>query len=601
MATYTSVMRFIEPWSQNKGVPFIRTNAPPGYDYMNFEWVDCPVQITDARPTKDSFTLDQHGFTYRDDPAGATPEILQLLRDNNDAEKIRKVYYSHIEQLVKRETGASRVIIFDHTSRKRRPELGTYENPTGKEQPATMVHCDQSTKGALRRLQQNVPDHIEVLKNRVMMINIWRPLRGPVEDWPLATMDYRTCDPNLIYPTDLLDKADDYRGQTVTFGHADEQRWYYLDHQRPDEVTMIKIWDNQEGVEAKHGHNDFPIWIRAFYQNHIYQENFTYDGPLVGQVDFPRLAQGRLRGQFWSVYVECPKIANEYSDESYFEIQRDTLQQIDLVNRLVRAESDMLALVHSSTDVWETFSNQPTRIASVMGIEGLHQIANSASILRLYHRLGVRYATLTHECHNAFADSATPARPLHNGLSEAGRILVGEMNRLGMIVDLAHVSYETMLAALDVTTAPVIFSHSSAYALCPHERNVPDNILWKLKRNNGVVMVSFYPSYTRCDDPDRATIEDVADHIQYIGELIGYRHVGLGSDFDGMPARIRGLEDVSKYPDLISLLLRRGVGVKELAGVIGGNILRVLRAVEDEAASRADELPLEDDVKPFFS
>ncbi|GFF53824.1 uncharacterized dipeptidase C3A11.10c [Aspergillus udagawae] len=299
--------------------------------------------------------------------------------------------------------------------------------------------------------------------------------------------------------------------------------------------------------------------------------------------------------------TRSPKIANEYSDESYFEIQRDTLQQIDLVNRLVRAEPDMLALVHSSTDVWETFSNQPTRIASVMGIEGLHQIANSASILRLYHRLGVRYATLTHECHNPFADSATPARPLHNGLSEAGRILVGEMNRLGMIVDLAHVSYETMLAALDVTTAPVIFSHSSAYALCPHERNVPDNILWKLKRNDGVVMVSFYPSYTRCDDPDRATIEDVADHIQYFGELIGYRHVGLGSDFDGMPAGIRGLEDASKYPDLISLLLRRGVGVKELAGVVGGNILRVLRAVEDEAASRADELPLEDDVKPFFS
>jgi hypothetical protein len=139
MATYTSVMRFIEPWSQNKGVPFIRTNAPPGYDYMNFEWVDCPVRITDARPTKDSFTLDQHGFAYRDDPEGATPEILQLLRDNNDAEKIRKVYYSHIEQFVKSKTGASRVIIFDHTSRKRRPELGTYENPTGKEQPATMV------------------------------------------------------------------------------------------------------------------------------------------------------------------------------------------------------------------------------------------------------------------------------------------------------------------------------------------------------------------------------------------------------------------------------------------------------------------------------
>ncbi|KAJ5190071.1 hypothetical protein N7491_007888 [Penicillium cf. griseofulvum] len=350
------------------------------------------------------------------------------------------------------------------------------------------------------------------------------------------------------------------------------------------------------------GHNDFPIWIRAFYQNHIYQENFTNDGPLIGQVDFPRLAQGRLRGQFWSVYVECPKTTpTDYSDETYFEILRDTLQQIDLVHRLIRANPETLSFAHSSTDVWEIFTRHPSRIASILGIEGLHQIANSASILRLYHTLGVRYATLTHECHNAFADSATPLIPQHHGLSPAGETLVHEMNRAGIIVDLAHVSYETMLDALNVTVAPVIFSHSSAFALCPHERNVPDDVLRLVQENNGVVMVSFYPAYTRCDDPLQASIEDVANHIQYIGQLIGYRHVGMGSDFDGMPAGIIGLEDVSRYPDLVQILLDRGVSVDDLAGVVGGNVLRVMEVVEEVAASMETEEPLEDNVKPFFS
>ncbi|KAI1934187.1 hypothetical protein LOZ65_000100 [Ophidiomyces ophidiicola] len=251
MATYTSVMRFIEPWADKKEIPFIRTNAAPGYDYMNFDWIDHNVKINDARPEKSSFSLDTHGFAYRDDPEGGAPEILQILRNNN-ADEIKRLYYPHIERLIKKETGASRVVIFDHTSRKRRPELGTYDNPTGKEQPATMVHCDQSTKGALRRLEQNVPGDLdETLKKRVIMINIWRPLRGPVEDWPLATMDYRTCDPKLIYPTDLLEDKDTVRGQTVTFGYTDEQKWYYLDGHRTDEVTLIKIWDNSVDIDAK--------------------------------------------------------------------------------------------------------------------------------------------------------------------------------------------------------------------------------------------------------------------------------------------------------------------------------------------------------------
>ncbi|QYS97968.1 Dipeptidase [Trichoderma simmonsii] len=347
------------------------------------------------------------------------------------------------------------------------------------------------------------------------------------------------------------------------------------------------------------GHNDFAIWIRAFYQNHIYQQNFSGEIPLYGQVDFPRLRRGGLRGQFWSVYVECPRTPNDHSDEAYFEIVRDTLQQIDLVQRLVNAYADRLVLADSSADFWREFS-QSSRISSFLGVEGLHQIANSASVLRLYHRLGVRYATLTHECHNAYADSATPRIPLHHGLSKAGEELVQEMNRLGMAVDLAHVSHETMRNVLAVSTAPVIFSHSSAYAVCPHERNVPNDVLHLLRENRGIIMITFYPEYSRCGDSDLASLGDIADHIQYVGELIGYRYIGLGSDFDGMPAGPQGLEDVSKYPDLISELLHRGVSRDDLAGVIGENILRVMEEIERVAADSSDQLPLEDDVKPFF-
>ncbi|KAL6788103.1 methyltransferase [Trichoderma camerunense] len=249
--TYPTSMRFIEPWARRGEIPFIRTNAPTGYDYMNFNWVEHDVNVTDARPMKQEFQLDQHGFAYRDDSEGGSPSMLQLLRNNN-VDEVKAQYYPHVEKLIQEVTGASRVIIFDHTSRRRRPEMGAYENPTGKEQPATMVHCDQSTKGALRRLEQNVPGDLQdVLKKRVVMINVWRPLRGPVVDWPLATMDYRSCDPDLIYPTDLLDKADGYRGQTVTFGHSDKQKWYYLDGHRTDEVTLIKIWDNKNDVVGK--------------------------------------------------------------------------------------------------------------------------------------------------------------------------------------------------------------------------------------------------------------------------------------------------------------------------------------------------------------
>ncbi|MCJ1401068.1 hypothetical protein MMC11_004280 [Xylographa trunciseda] len=345
------------------------------------------------------------------------------------------------------------------------------------------------------------------------------------------------------------------------------------------------------------GHNDFPIWIRAFYQNKIY--NFTETSSIDGQVDFPRLRKGRLRGQFWSTYVPCPVNDTDFSDEAYSAIVHDTLQQIDLVNRLLSAFPSHLCRATSSESVWSNFATSSC-ISSLMGAEGLHQIGNSASILRLYHALGMRYITLTHDCHNRYADAANQAVPLHHGLSAAGLLLLREMNRVGMVIDLSHTSAETMRAALMASRAPVMFSHSSAYTLCPHPRNVPDDVLAAVKKNGGVVMVSFYPEYTYCENPQRASLSDVADHIQYIGNLIGYEHVGLGSDFDGMAKGPSGLEDVSLYPALIREVIGRGVTHAHLEGLVGRNILRVLKEVEETAKKMVDVLPLEDTVKPFF-
>jgi membrane dipeptidase len=265
------------------------------------------------------------------------------------------------------------------------------------------------------------------------------------------------------------------------------------------------------------------------------------------------------------------------------------------------------------------------QLISPLGIEGLHQIGNSPSNLRAYHALGVRYATLTHNCGNRYADAALWENPLrkapavHKGVSPAGHELVGEMNRLGMIVDLSHTSVDTMLDVLggnpDKWTgsrAPVIFSHSSAFAVCPHPRNVPDHVLQLVKKTGSVVMVNFSPDFVSCKesgredglpdfDEEKATLEHVVDHIVYIGELIGYEHVGLGSDFDGIPSTPKGLDDVSKFPDLVAELLRRGVSDGDAGKVVGGNVLRVWGAV-DEVAKRLQKegAPvLEDDLEPM--
>ncbi|KAK7701275.1 hypothetical protein SLS64_010318 [Diaporthe eres] len=294
-----------------------------------------------------------------------------------------------------------------------------------------------------------------------------------------------------------------------------------------------------------------------------------------------------------------PKRGGNFSDEVYHEIIHDTLQQIDLVYRLVKAYPSYLEHAFSATDILQTFRSGH-RIASLLGIEGLHQIGNSASVLRMYHTLGVRYASMTHTCHTAYADSEEPGEPQHSGLSEAGRNIVREMNRLGMMVDLSHSSFLTQSDVLQVSQAPVIFSHSNAYARCNHTRNVPDDILQDLKGNGGVVMVTFYPAFLE-NNPAAASLSSVADHIQYIGETIGYRHIGIGSDFDGMAAGPKGLEDVSKYPELIRELVHRDISREDILGVMGLNVIRVLREVEEVAASMHHVKPLEDDVADFFN
>lgn len=277
----------------------------------------------------------------------------------------------------------------------------------------------------------------------------------------------------------------------------------------------------------------------------------------------------------------------------------DTLQQIDLVHAFIAAFPGFLQQASKADDVWSNFARSAV-ISSFLGAEGLHQIGNSASILRMYHRLGMRYITLTHDCHNKYADSAGPTTPLHHGLSSAGVAMLREMNRIGMLVDLSHTSAETMQMALNASVAPVILSHSSSFALCPHPRNVPDDVLFRLKENGGIVMVTFYPAYTNCKQPEKASVAGVADHVEYIGQLIGYEHVGIGSDFDGMSRGPVGLEDVSKYPHLIRELVRRGLARVDLEGIAGRNILRVLKSAELVAVQSADIAPLEDDVKPMF-
>jgi membrane dipeptidase len=359
------------------------------------------------------------------------------------------------------------------------------------------------------------------------------------------------------------------------------------------------------------GHNDVPWQYRTRVDNHLaaidFRDTTTTDPPM--HTDLRRLAEGGIGGQFWSVYIPA--------DFAGPGAARAVLEQIDVVHRLVERYPDRLELATTADDIERI--HRSGKVASLIGMEGGHSIEGSLAVLRQLHRAGARYMTLTHSSNIPWADSATD-EPEVGGLTDFGREVVGEMNRLGMLVDLSHVSAQTMHDTLDVAVAPVIFSHSSARAVTAHARNVPDDVLRRLQENGGVVMATFVPSFvnenersqgdhftaervrlTALHPGDReavlaglrawsdahptpgATLSDVADHIDHIREIAGIDHLGIGSDFDGITSVPRGLEDVSTIPDLLIELLARGYSREDLEKIAGRNVLRVMRSAEKVA------------------
>jgi membrane dipeptidase len=368
------------------------------------------------------------------------------------------------------------------------------------------------------------------------------------------------------------------------------------------------------------GHND----IAEQLQNYGLKVDGLASGtgqwqPKPLMTDMARLHEGRLGAQFWSVYIP-----SEVTGDAAI---RETLEQIDLVKRMVKAYPNDLALAGTADDIVRI--HKSGRIASLMGIEGGHQIGGSLAALRQFYDLGARYMTLTHFKNNEFADSATDD-PKYHGINDFGRAVIHEMNRIGMLVDLAHVSPETMRAALQATKAPVLFTHSDARALADHPRNVPDDVLKLLPANGGVVMINFYlgqlsPEFIAWSadksaedarlkalytgQPERrdaamkqwqtahpaphAGVGLIADHIEHVAKVAGYDHVGIGGDLDGIgyDEAPGGMNSVAGYPLLFAELIRRGWSDENLAKLAGGNVLRAMRRAEAVAASMKDERP----------
>lgn len=356
------------------------------------------------------------------------------------------------------------------------------------------------------------------------------------------------------------------------------------------------------------GHNDLPWTVRTDKQSGGKVEAYDLRGKVAGQTDIARLRQGGIGAQFWSVYIP-----GEMPDG----FARTQLEQIDIATRIIAQYPDTFVFARTAADI--RAAHRSGKIASLLGMEGGHAIENSLGALRAYYELGVRYMTLTHNVHLDWADSAA-FPPVHGGLTAFGEEVVHEMNRLGMLVDLSHVAPETMDDALRVSKAPVIFSHSSARALCDVPRNVPDDILKRLAVNGGVVMVTFVagfidPQVARIQMPAMAeyqraaqglslaeqdrlyeatvgklklpktTIAKVADHIDHIRNVAGVQHVGLGGDFDGNSDWPEGLSDVSMYPNLFAELIRRGWSDHDLELLAGGNVLRVMEKAEEVSRS----------------
>lgn len=353
------------------------------------------------------------------------------------------------------------------------------------------------------------------------------------------------------------------------------------DHPRPSDRHRELALEVLASTPLVDGHNDLPWAIRNHDEAPMDVAAYDLRRPAPGHTDLARLREGHVGAQFWSVYVPFRAV-----EEGAARVQ---LEEIDIARQMIRRYPDHLELALSVSDVERIFGSG--RIASMLGMEGGHALENSLGALRAFYDLGVRYMTLTHSGTIDWADSATDD-PRHGGLSPFGEEVVREMNRLGMLVDLSHVSEGGMSDVLDVSEAPVIFSHSSARALTNHPRNVPDSILRRMPENGGVVMVTFVPVYVNealrtwegpRDEAPRATLADVADHIDHVREVAGIDHVGIGSDFDGISSVPVGLEDVSDFPNLFAELARRGWTETELRKLAGENLLRAWREAEGAA------------------
>lgn len=393
--------------------------------------------------------------------------------------------------------------------------------------------------------------------------------------------------------------------------------------QTAEEVAQAAL----EAAPVFDGHNDVPIQLRSRFDNQINDFDFedtletgeTHPQGRAMHTDLTRARAGKLGAQYWSVYVPASL------DEP--EAVQMTIEQIDVTKRLINRYPDDLQLALTADDVESAIASG--RIASMLGMEGGHSIGSSLAVLRQMYDLGARYMTLTHSRNTPWADSATD-NPEHDGLTDFGKDLIREMNRIGMQVDLSHVSEKVMHDVLDITQVPVIFSHSGARAINGHARNVPDSVLARLPENGGVVMVVGLPGFLSEDQrqwysarvgerarlealwqgqPEKveealsawddanpspvATISDMADHIDHVRKIASVENIGIGGDYDGMPSGPEGMEDVAGYPALFAELARRGYSQAELEMISMHNAMRALRGAERYAASQRNALPIE--------
>ena len=376
------------------------------------------------------------------------------------------------------------------------------------------------------------------------------------------------------------------------------------------DAALVRARALLEKAPLVDGHNDLPWTLREQFASDLSRVDLRQRGATV-DTDIPRLREGRVSGQFWSVFIPSglPNPA------------RTQLEQIELARRMIDAYPDTFLFATRAADVER--ARQQGKIASFLGMENGQALGNSLGALRAYFALGVRYMTLTHGKNTDWADSATDTAA-HGGLTPFGGEVVREMNRLGMLVDISHVSPDVMRQVLDISEAPVIFSHSSARALVDHPRDVPDDVLARMAKNGGVVNVTFIPpfvsaataawgkglepslvnaktvaemekmqkDYAAVHGPaPAATLAQVADHIDHVARIAGHDHVGIGSDFYGSTDEPEGLEDVSRFPNLFAELIRRGWSDGDLEKLAGGNLLRVLGAAETAATRLAAQRP----------